>query len=329
MKPRNSRITNKNKTIRKLYRDEPLGFIALVVLIIIAILSIAAPLFTKSPYSIDALHRLEGPSLRHLFGTDNFGRDVFSRTIYAGRVSLLLGLIVTVISGVIGGILGMLAGFYSSIESLIMRIMDGMMAFPPLVLAIALVAALGAGLTSEVIALTVVFTPRVARISHGSTIQLKSTEFVEAAIANGSKVKTILFKHILPNALAPLVVQSSFIYAEAILADAALSFLGLGVAPPTPTWGNMVADARTYLTVNPWISIFPGLAIVISVTSLNLAGDALRDLISPNSAGSLSRRQRHLRLRRSTETNFNRPTFNPKETPEETLVKGENMKPGL
>ena len=128
------------------------------------------------------------------------------------------------------------------------------------------------------------------------------TEYIEAAVANGSKVRTVLFRHILPNALSPLVVQSSFIYAEAILADAALSFLGLGVAPPTPTWGNIVADSRTYLTVAPWFSAFPGLAIVVSVTALNLAGDALRDLVSPNSAGSLAQRRRRVRMQVETET---------------------------
>lgn len=288
-------------TLSRLYRQEPLGFIALVVLIVIAFLSAVAPLIAGSPYTINAVIRLQGPSLAHPFGTDNFGRDIFSRTVYAGRFSLFLGFVVTVISGVIGAILGMFAGFYPKLESPIMRIMDGMMAFPPLVLAIALVAALGAGLTSEIIALSVVFTPRVARIAHGSTLQLKTSEYIEAAVANGSKVRTILFRHILPNALSPLVVQSSFIYAEAILADAALSFLGLGVAPPTPTWGNIVADSRTYLTVAPWFSAFPGLAIVISVTALNLAGDALRDLVSPNSAGSLSQRRRKVRMQVESE----------------------------
>lgn len=288
-------------TLSRLYRQEPLGFIALVVLIVIAFLSAIAPLIAGSPYTINAVIRLQGPSLAHPFGTDNFGRDIFSRTVYAGRFSLFLGFVVTVISGVIGAILGMFAGFYPKLESPIMRIMDGMMAFPPLVLAIALVAALGAGLTSEIIALSVVFTPRVARIAHGSTLQLKTSEYIEAAVANGSKVRTILFRHILPNALSPLVVQSSFIYAEAILADAALSFLGLGVAPPTPTWGNIVADSRTYLTVAPWFSAFPGLAIVISVTALNLAGDALRDLVSPNSAGSLSQRRRKVRMQVESE----------------------------
>lgn len=302
-------LNDKSKRTTKLadlYRQEPLGFIAFVALAAVVLLAGLAPIFTKPPYFIDALQRLEGPSLNHYFGTDNFGRDIFSRTLFAGRFSLFLGFIVTLVSGVVGGFLGMIAGFYQKLESVIMRIMDGMMAFPPLVLAIALVAALGSGLNSEILALSVVFTPRVARISHGSTLHLKGSEYVEAAIANGSKVRTILFKHILPNALSPLVVQSSFIYAEAILADAALSFLGLGVSPPTPTWGNMVADARTYLTVAPWFSAFPGLAIVISVTALNLAGDTLRDLISPGSARSLSQRRR--KTRPKVEVEFDTPT---------------------
>lgn len=272
-----------SSALTRVWRQEPLGAIALGVLALISILAVVAPLIASSPDAIDAVNRLKSPSPDHWFGTDDFGRDLFSRTLYAGRISLLLGLIVTAITAIAGAILGLLAGYYSRLEDLVMRVMDGMMAFPPLVLAIALVAALGSGLTSEVIALVVVFTPRVARIAYGSTLQLKSAEYVEAAIANGSHVRTILFRHILPNALSPLVVQASFIYAEAILADAALSFLGLGVAPPTPTWGNMIADARTYLTVAPTFAVFPGIAIVIAVISLNLAGDTLRDLIAPTS----------------------------------------------
>lgn len=279
--------------LTRLWRQEPLGVIALGVLAVVSILAIVAPWIASSPDAIDAVHRLQSPSAAHWFGTDDFGRDIFSRTVFAGRISLLLGLIVTGISAIAGAILGLFAGYFRPLESLIMRVMDGMMAFPPLVLAIALVAGLGASLTSEVIALVVVFTPRIARIAHGSTLQLRTAEYVEAAVANGSPVRTILFRHILPNALSPLVVQASFIYAEALLADAALSFLGLGVAPPTPTWGNMIADARTYLTVAPTFAAFPGLAIVISVTALNLGGDALRDLVAPVS--TLVRLPRHRR----------------------------------
>lgn len=265
--------------VRRLWNNEPLGVISLAILFLFAVVAIIAPLIAPSPDAIEAVNRLKGPSASHWFGTDDFGRDIFSRTLFAGRISLLLGLIVTTLSAFAGSILGLFAGYYKRLENPIMRVMDGMMAFPPLVLAIALVAGFGAGLSSEVVALVVVFTPRVARIAHSSTLQLRAEEYVEAAVASGSRVHGILFRHILPNALSPLVVQASFIYAEALLADAALSFLGLGVAPPVPTWGNMIADARTYLTVAPTFAAFPGIAIAISVTALNLGGDAMRDLV--------------------------------------------------
>lgn len=264
---------------RRWWRTERRGLVALLVLVLVAVLAACAPLFTQNPDTIDALKRLGSPSGAHWFGTDEYGRDILSRVIYAGRVSLELGVLVTSITAVVGTALGMLAGYYRKLDTPVMRLMDGMMAFPPIVLAIALVAALGAGLFSEVAALSVVFTPRVARIAYGSTLQLKGSEYVEAARASGSRVRTILARHLLPNSLGPLVVQASFIYAETILFDAALSFLGLGVAPPAPTWGNMIAAARTYLTVSPWFAVFPGLAIVISATSLNLVGDSLRHVV--------------------------------------------------
>lgn len=268
--------------MKRAWRREWLGLAGLAVLVIIALLAVIAPLIAPSPDAINTLDRLRGPSGAHLFGTDDFGRDVFSRTLFAGRVSLELGVIVTLIATVAGTLLGMAAGFYRALDGPIMRIMDGMMGFPPLVLAIALVAALGAGLTSEVIALSVVFAPRVARVARGSTLQLREAEYIEAAVASGSRTRVILFGHILPNELSPLVIQASFIYAETILSDAALSFLGLGVAPPTPTWGNMIADARDYLTVAPWFALFPGIAIALSATGLNLVGDALRGLLTPD-----------------------------------------------
>lgn len=263
------------------WRRERLGSVAFVGVVVVAVLAVAAPLLASNPDTIDALKRLEAPSSSHWLGTDEYGRDIFSRVLYAGRVSLELGIVVTAISAVVGTCSGMVAGFYRFLDGPVMRLMDGMMAFPPVVLAIALVAALGAGLPSEVIALSVVFTPRVARIAYGATLQIKGSEYVEAAQACGSRVRTTLARHVLPNALGPLVVQASFIYAETILFDAALSFLGLGVAPPTPTWGNMIAASRTYLTVAPGFAIFPGIAIVLTASALNLVGEGLRNLLNP------------------------------------------------
>ncbi len=271
--------------LKRAWSEERLGVVAFGIVVILAALALAAPLIAGSPTAIDSLHRLRPPSFSHPFGTDDFGRDVLSRTLYGGRVSLGLGLAVTAACSVSGAALGLVSGYYPKVDGPLMRLMDGMMAFPPLVLAIALVAALGAGLSSELIALWTVFTPRVARVVRASTIQLRSGEMVAASVASGSRTRTILLGHILPNATAPLMVQASFVYAEAILADAALSFLGLGVAPPTPTWGNMVAGARDYLPVAPWFAVFPGLAIVISVIALNLAGDSLRAILLPQAAG--------------------------------------------
>lgn len=283
--------------ITRAWRQERLGVISAGVLIFLALGSILAPLYTLPPDAINPLHQLEPISTSHIFGTDDLGRDVFSRTMYAGRVSLGLGFIVTLSVAIVGSILGLLSGYLRSLDGIIMRIMDGMMAFPPLILAIALVAALGSGLFSEFIALAVVFTPRMARVVRSTTLQIKGTEFIDAARLAGVNGVSIVVKHILPNGMAPLIVQGSFTYAEVILADAVLSFLGLGVAPPTPSWGNMVAEASTYLTSDPIFALFPGLAIVISVVTLNLAGDSLRSLVGNSEQ---TRQRSKLSIKRST-----------------------------
>lgn len=290
------------RVITRAWREERLGFISVVILIVMALAAILAPLYTLSPDAIDPLHQLQPPSLAHWFGTDEFGRDIFSRTMYAGRVSLGLGLVVTLVVTVVGSILGLIAGYVKLLDGVIMRIMDGMMAFPPIILAIALVATMGPGLLSEFIALTVVFTPRMARVVRSTTLQLKEAGFVDAARLCGQRATGIVGLHILPNGLAPLIIQGSFTYAEVVLADAVLSFLGLGVAPPTPSWGNMISEASTYLTSDPWFAVFPGVAIVISVVALNIAGDSVRSLVGGGSP-AVSRRRRmsgYKRLKIST-----------------------------
>lgn len=268
-------------------RDAPFASAAGIALLLLVAASVSAPLWAGSPNRIDVVARLLPPSLAHWFGTDNFGRDLFTRVVYGAQVSLALGVSVTVGSTLLGTASGLFAGYYRIVDGILMRFLDGLMAFPALLLAIAMVAALGASVQSEIIALVVVFWPRMARIVRASTLQLRERPFVEAAIAVGASDSSILTKHILGNALAPLTIAATFVFADALLADAALSFLGLGIKPPTPTWGNILGDSRVYLTNAPWFSIFAGVAIVFAVLALNLVGDALRDRFDPRR--SLSR----------------------------------------
>ncbi len=268
--------------VRALLRRRPLAAVSCGVLAVITVAAVVAPwLPVPGPNQIDMAGRLLPPSGAHLFGTDNFGRDVLSRVITSGRISLLIGLAVMVLSSAAGTLAGLYTGYYGRVDAVVMRVLDGLMSFPAILLAIALVAALGASAQNEVIAIALVYFPRTARIVRASTLQLKQRAFVEAAVALGERDGRILGVHILLNALPPLIVQSTFVFAEAILADAALSFLGLGVRPPTPTWGNMLDDAHIYVATAPWFVFFPGIAIVITVLCLNLLGDAVRDLADP------------------------------------------------
>jgi peptide/nickel transport system permease protein len=269
--------------LRLLLRRRPVAAVALGLLVAISTGAIAAPwLGLPRPDRIEMSQRLQPPSAEHPFGTDNFGRDVLTRVVYSGRVSLPIGVAVMLLSTVLGAFVGLLTGYYRMVDNVVTRVLEGLMAFPAILLAIALVAALGFGARNEVIAIALVYFPRTARIVRASTLQLKARAFVEAAVALGEGHTRILAVHILRNALPPLIVQSTFVFAEAILADAALSFLGLGVKPPTPTWGNMLDDAHVFVQLAPWFIVFPGLAIVVTVLSLNLLGDAVRDLVDPH-----------------------------------------------
>ncbi len=268
--------------LRALARRRPIAAAALAVLAAAALAAFLAPVLgLPAPDAIEMAARLSPPGPGHPLGTDNFGRDILSRVVYSGRVSLLIGLGVMVASTAAGTAAGLACGYYRRVDAVAMRVLDGLMSFPAILLALALVAALGVGARNEIIAIALVYFPRTARIVRGSTLQLKQRAFVEAAVALGEGDGRILVVHILRNALTPLIVQSTFVFAEAILADAALSFLGLGVRPPTPTWGNMLDDAHIYIETAPWFVVFPGVAIVLTVLSLNLVGDALRDLADP------------------------------------------------
>ncbi|QRM31628.1 ABC transporter permease [Microvirga sp. VF16] len=256
--------------------------IGLLILVIVAALAILAPLIAPySPSRLSVVNRLKPPSGVYWFGTDEFGRDVFSRTIYAGRLSLLVGASVVAFAAVFGVTLGLVAGFFRRLDTPIARIIDAMMAFPDILLAIALVAALGPSLVTVIVALGIVYTPRLARIVRASTLVIRELPYVEAARALGVPTWRIMTRHVLRNLVSPILVQGTFIFAYAMLAEAGLSFLGLGVSPEVPTWGTMIAAGRQYIGQADWMTLFPGIAIILSVLSLQMVGDGFRDLLDP------------------------------------------------
>ena len=247
------------------------------------IVAIFAPLLAPYPYDEqDFMAAQEPPSSAHWFGTDEFGRDIFSRIIYASRISLEVGFIAVSIGMFIGGVLGALAGYYGHfLDNLIMRSMDILLAVPSTILAIAIAATLGPGLFNLMLAVGISTIPRYARIVRASVLSLRHMEFIEAAQAVGSSDFRIIAKHILPNCMAPVIVQATLGVASAILNTAGLSFIGLGIQPPTPEWGAMLSGARTYIRDYPYMMVFPGLAIMLTVLSLNFLGDGLRDALDP------------------------------------------------
>jgi peptide/nickel transport system permease protein len=256
--------------------------IGLAVLGIITILAVLAPLIAPyAPNKLSVVNRLKPPSERWWFGTDEFGRDIFSRTIYAGQLSLLVGAVATLLAAAIGITLGLVAGFFRKADGIVARIIDAMMAFPDILLAISLVAALGPSLATVIVALGIVYAPRLARIVRASTLIIRELPYIEAARALGVPTWRIMIRHVLRNLVSPILVQATFIFAYAMLAEASLSFLGVGVSPEVPTWGTMIAAGRQYVGSADWMTLFPGIAIVLAVLSLQLVGDGLRDLLDP------------------------------------------------
>ncbi|ODT08215.1 MAG: peptide ABC transporter permease [Mesorhizobium sp. SCN 65-20] len=256
--------------------------IGLAVIATITLLAVLAPLIAPyAPNKLSIVNRLKPPSTTWFFGTDEFGRDVFSRTIYAGQLSLLVGAAATTLAAVVGITLGIVAGFFRKADGVVSRIIDAMMAFPDILLAIALVAALGPSLATVIIALGIVYAPRLARVVRASTLVIRELPYVEAARALGVPTWRIMTRHVLRNLVSPILVQATFIFAYAMLAEAGLSFLGVGVSPEVPTWGTMIASGRQYVGQADWVTIFPGLAIILTVLSLQLVGDGLRDLLDP------------------------------------------------
>jgi peptide/nickel transport system permease protein len=269
-------------TLRRAARARLAPFGAAVLLLAITVALLAPVVAPYNPLKQNLNNTLARPDWTHLLGTDNVGRDVFSRVIYGTRVSLVAGFGSVVIAVLVGGLLGLLAGYAGGrVDNLVMRMMDAVLSFPPLVLALALGAVLGAGLTGVVIALGVVYTPTFARLMRGQVLSITAREYVDAARALGAPGWRIAWSHVLPNATAPIVVQASLSVAFAILAEASLSFLGLGIQPPAASWGSMINAGRGYLQQAPWIVFGPGAALFVTVVGLNFVGDAIRDALDP------------------------------------------------
>jgi len=264
-------------------RRRPLAMLGFTICLVALLAALLAPLIAPfDPDKPDIMISLEGPSMTHWLGTDDLGRDVLSRIIFGARVSLLVGLVSVGAALVIGATIGMLSGYIGGwLDTVLMRAMDSILSFPALVLALAIAAALGTGLKAPMIAIAVVYVPTFARVTRGQVLTVRELEFVVAARTVGSGRSRIMCRHILPNVLAPLIIQTSLSVAFAILAEASLSFLGLGVKPPAASWGRMVSEGRQYLQDAPWIVFGPGFAIFITVMGLNFFGDALRDALDP------------------------------------------------
>ncbi|HWS29915.1 MAG TPA: nickel transporter permease [Clostridia bacterium] len=267
----------------KRLRNNKLAVIGMAILLLIVIMAIFAEYLSPYPYDEqDYSATFQGPSAEHWFGTDNYGRDIFSRVIFGTRTSLQIGFISLAFGALIGCILGAIAGYFGgAVDTIIMRFNDILMSIPRTVLAIAIATTLGAGLTNAVIAVAISSIPNFARVVRASTLTVKDQEYVEAARCIGAKSPHIIAQHIFPNVLAPIIVQATLGVGTSIILAAALSFLGLGVQPPTPEWGSMLSAARTYMRDYPYMVAFPGLAIMVTVLALNLFGDGLRDALDP------------------------------------------------
>lgn len=261
------------------HRSFRIGFCVVALLVVAALL---APLISSGdPTGMQIRYRFQPPSWQFPFGTDMFGRDVFTRVLYGARLSLWIGFAAAVLAAVGGALIGLTAAYFRPLDSLMMRFTDALLAFPAILLAIGINAALGPQIQSVIIALAAAYIPRTARIVRASGLVVRELDYIDAARVSGAGAGRIIFRHMLPNCLAPLLVALTFIFAYAILAEAALSFLGIGPPPPTPSWGNIVSEGRDYSVEAWWIMLFPGLGISLAALGMNLLGDGLRDVLDP------------------------------------------------
>jgi peptide/nickel transport system permease protein len=269
-------------------RRHPTVALGAVILTGVIVTTVLAPWLTShDPLFINPLARLRPPTWDHLSGTDGIGRDVWSRTLHGGRVSLVVGLVVAALSTAIGLVVGLVSGYSRIADAILMRFMDGLMSIPAILLAIALMAVVKASIATVIVAITVVEVPRVVRLVRSVVLSIREQPYVEAAVVVGSRFGKILLRHILPNTLAPLTVQATYICAAAILIESLLSFLGAGTPPEVPSWGNIMAEGRAYFLLAPWIILTPGLVLATTVLAINLMGDGLRDMLDPRFARRL------------------------------------------
>ena len=276
----------------KKIKMHPMLGVGIVLVVLSLLLSIVGPMLIETdPYEMKIVEKLKAPSAEHPFGTDEFGRDILVRVLHGGRISLGIGLRVSLFSVALGLILGLYAGFYPVLDHLIMRVCDGLMAIPGILLAIALMSAFQPSAENVVLALTIVYTPGTARLVRASVLQIKKQIYIDAIRVQGATDTRIIWKHIMPNVLSVLVIQASYIFAGSVISEAALSFLGAGIPAPTPSWGNIVQSGKLVLRSAWWVTVFPSFAIIVSVFSLNLIGDGLRDLLNPQFATLQSKRK--------------------------------------
>jgi peptide/nickel transport system permease protein len=258
-----------------------------ITLAVIVVIAIVGPWLVMDPTDLNAMNRLKPPGEAGLFGTDQLGRDVFSRVLSGARISLVVGLAVAVIAIAIGLLLGLVAGYIRWTDAIIMRVMDGLMSIPAILLAIAMISLSGATLLTVVAAIVIPEIPRVTRLVRAVVLSVREEAYVEAAIAAGTRVHLVMARHVLPNTIAPLIVQATYICGSAMLTEAILGFLGAGIPPEIPSWGNIMSEGRTFFQLTPWIIFFPGFALAVTVLAVNIVGDGLRDTLDPRIARTL------------------------------------------
>jgi peptide/nickel transport system permease protein len=265
-------------------RRNPTMSAGIVIIAVMAAVAVAAPLIAPHPLAINPIDRLKPPSTAHPFGTDMLGRDIFARTVYGGRVSLVVGFSVAALTTLFGTAIGVVAGYLRRLDGLVMRIMDGLMAVPGILLAIAFMAIASASVLNVVVAITIAEVPRMVRLVRSVVLSIREQPYVEAAVSIGTRTPKLILRHILPNTIAAMTVQATYVCASAMITEAILSFLGAGTPPEIPSWGNIMAEGREFFELTPWIVLFPGLFLAATVLAVNLVGDGLRDTLDPRVA---------------------------------------------